>query len=85
MNVLSVKNLRKTYPGFVLDGISFSLEPGKITGFIGRNGAGKSTTLNSLFNFVHPESGEIVFFDKSFYGHETEIKQHIGFVSSGFK
>lgn len=83
MNVLSVSDLRKTYPSFTLDGVSFSLEEGKITGFIGRNGAGKSTTLNSLFNFVHPDSGKICFFGMDFAQHEMEIKQRIGYVSSG--
>lgn len=62
MNVLEVKNLCKKYPAFELKNISFSLEKGKITGFIGRNGAGKSTTLKSLFNFVHPDNGEVIFF-----------------------
>ncbi|MDO4581173.1 MAG: ABC transporter ATP-binding protein [Bacillota bacterium] len=83
MTVLSVRHLNKTYPAFKLEDVSFTLEPGKITGFIGRNGAGKSTTLNSLFNFVHPDSGEISFFGMDFAGHELEIKQRIGFVSSG--
>ena len=83
MNVLTVRNLRKSYPAFTLNNVSFSLEAGKITGFIGRNGAGKSTTLNSLFNFVHPDSGAITFFGQNFSEHETEIKQRIGFVSSG--
>ena len=45
MSVLTVKELRKEYPSFTLDNVGFSLEEGKITGFIGRNGAGKSTTL----------------------------------------
>ena len=83
MEVLSVRNLKKTYPSFTLDQVSFSLQPGTITGFIGRNGAGKSTTLNSLFHFVHPDSGEITFFGLAFAEHEMEIKQRIGFVSSG--
>ncbi len=83
MDILSVCNLKKTYPAFVLDQISFSLAQGKITGFIGRNGAGKSTTLNSLFNFVHPDSGEIMFFGMHFSKHEMQIKQKTGFVSSG--
>lgn len=83
MAILSVKGLTKTYTGFKLDNVSFSLEEGKITGFIGRNGAGKSTTLNSLFNFVHPDSGSIEFFGMDFLSHEQEIKQRIGFVSSG--
>ena len=80
MSILEVRNLRKKYPAFELKDVSFSLEAGKITGFIGRNGAGKSTTLNSLFNFVHPDSGEIRFFDLDFNGHEFEIKQRVGYV-----
>lgn len=83
MNVLTVTDLTKTYPAFKLDHVSFSLEAGKITGFIGRNGAGKSTTLNSLFNFVHPDSGKISFFGLDFAKNETEIKEKIGFVFSG--
>ena len=45
MELLSVRDLCKTYPGFTLDLVSFSLESGYIMGFIGRNGAGKTTTL----------------------------------------
>lgn len=83
MNVLTVNHLTKKYPSFTLDDVAFSLERGKITGFIGRNGAGKSTTLNSLFNFIHPDSGKICFFGVDFRENETEIKEKIGFVSSG--
>ena len=83
MNVLEVRGLCKRYPGFELKNVSFSLEKGKITGFIGRNGAGKTTTLKSLFNFVHPDEGEIIFFDKNFHDFEFETKQKIGFVSGG--
>ena len=83
MYALTVKNLCKEYPKFKLNNVSFELEKGKITGFIGRNGAGKSTTLKSMLNFVHPDSGEISFFGKSFENAENEIKQKIGFVSGG--
>ena len=55
MEVLKVKGLKKTYPAFALKEVIFTLEQGKIVGFIGRNGAGKSRTLNSLCNFIHPE------------------------------
>lgn len=81
--VLTVKNLCKTYPAFTLKNVSFSLEKGKITGFIGRNGAGKSTTLKALFHFLHPDSGEIRFFGDSITEHELAIKQRVGFVSGG--
>lgn len=83
MRVLEVKNLTKKFPTFLLDHVSFSLEQGKITGFIGRNGAGKSTTLNSLFHFVHPDEGEICFWGADILENEREIKQRVGFVSSG--
>lgn len=82
-NVLEVKHLCKHYPSFTLKDVNFSLEKGKITGFIGRNGAGKSTTLNSLLHFVHPDNGEILFWGEDVSVGEMEIKQKIGFVSSG--
>jgi len=80
---LSVMGLCKKYENFELNSVSFDLEHGTITGFIGRNGAGKTTTLKSLLNLVHPNSGEIIFFGKSFKENEFEIKQKIGFVSGG--
>lgn len=57
MELLSVRDLCKTYPGFTLDHVSFSLESGYIMGFIGRNGAGKTTTLKSMLGLVHPDGG----------------------------
>ncbi|MEA4832652.1 MAG: ABC transporter ATP-binding protein [Oscillospiraceae bacterium] len=83
MKVLSVDKLTKKYSSFKLDDVSFELEPGRITGFIGRNGAGKTTTLKSLLNFVHPDSGKIEFFGLPFAQNELEIKKRIGFVSGG--
>lgn len=81
--VLEVKQLCKKYPAFELKNVSFALERGKITGFIGRNGAGKSTTLNSLLKFVHPDDGEILYCGQNVRSCEMEMKQSIGFVSSG--
>lgn len=83
MSVLTVKNLCKSYEKFKLDNVSFSLEKGKITGFIGRNGAGKSTTLKSMLNLVHPDGGTIEFFGMSFDKNENDIKERIGFVNGG--
>ena len=85
MKTLCVTGLNKTYDHFSLQNVSFALNPGEITGFIGRNGAGKTTTLKSLLNFVHPDSGDIQFFGMNFYSHEYEIKQRIGFVSGGIQ
>lgn len=83
MIALSVVNICKKYEHFELNNVSFNLEPGLITGFIGRNGAGKTTTLKSLLNIVHPYSGDVLFFGKNFKENEFEIKQRIGFVAGG--
>ena len=82
-NVLEVRNLNKKYPSFELRDVSFTIKPGQITGFIGRNGAGKSTTLNSIFNMIPRDSGDISYFGLDFKTHERDIKQRVGFVSSG--
>ena len=58
---------------------AFSLEKGRITGFIGRNGAGKTTTIKSMLNLIHTDSGDICYFGMPLAGHETEIKQRIGY------
>ncbi len=80
MNILEVEGLCKTYPGFRLDGVSFSVAPGSIMGFIGRNGAGKTTTLKSLLHIVHPDAGSIRFFGLDLDAHEREIKQRVGYA-----
>ena len=61
MELLSVRDLCKTYPGFTLDHVSFSLESGYIMGFIGRNGAGKTTTLDTIAGLLRSRGGDIVF------------------------
>lgn len=81
MTILEVKSLNKSYPGFTLSDVSFSLEEGKITGFIGRNGAGKSTTLGCILDFIHADSGKITVFGKSLSDSELAIKQKVGYVS----
>jgi len=81
MSVLAVNKLCKNYPSFRLDDVSFCLEEGKITGFIGRNGAGKSTTLKSILGLVHPDAGQISFFGMPFNENELEIKSRIAFAA----
>lgn len=79
MAILEIKNLSKKYPSFELKNISFAAERGNITGFIGRNGAGKTTTIKSMLNLVHPDSGEIFFFEKPLKNNEAFIKKRIGY------
>ena len=83
MNILEVEGLCKTYPAFALRDVSFAVEPGTIMGFIGRNGAGKSTTIKSMLNLVHPDSGRVTMFGQDFYANEPACKQQLGVVLGG--
>ncbi len=80
MAILEVSGLRKQYPAFLLEDVTFSLERGRIMGLIGRNGAGKTTTLKSIFNLVHPDAGKIRIFDLPMPAEERQIKQRIGYA-----
>jgi ABC-2 type transport system ATP-binding protein len=84
MALLEVRHLTKRYASFVLDDVSFSLEPGYIMGFIGRNGAGKTTTLKSILNLVHPDSGSVSVLGLEFRANELALKQEVGFMLGGF-
>ncbi|MBR4554727.1 MAG: ABC transporter ATP-binding protein [Ruminococcus sp.] len=79
-NAIEIKGLTKHYDGFTLDGISFDVPKGSIMGFIGQNGAGKSTTIYSLLGIVKPDEGEIKIFGKDFRENELEIKHDISAV-----
>ena len=83
MNILEVEGLCKTYPAFQLRDVSFAVAPGTIMGFIGRNGAGKSTTIKSMLNLVHPDSGRVTMFGQDFYANEPACKQQLGVVLGG--
>lgn len=58
-NAVEINNLTKRYKGFLLDHISFEIPWGTIVGFIGENGAGKSTTIKAMLGLVPVEEGEI--------------------------
>ena len=78
--MLKVENLCKRYETFQLKNVSFELPAGYIMGFIGINGAGKSTTIKSILNLVHPDSGSVTVLGKDMYRNEIELKQRIGFM-----
>ena len=78
--MLKVENLCKDYGKFQLKDVSFELPKGYIMGFIGVNGAGKSTTIKSILNLVHPDSGRVTVFGEDMYRNEISLKQRIGFM-----
>ena len=81
--LLKIERLCKRYPGFALEDVSFSLAAGRIMGLIGKNGAGKSTTLKAALNMVSPQSGTVTMFGQDFYRHEKECRQRVGVVFGG--
>ena len=81
--LLKIEGLCKRYPGFALEDVSFSLAAGRIMGLIGKNGAGKSTTLKAALNMVSPQSGTVTMFGQDFYRHEKECRQRVGVVFGG--
>ena len=83
MNTLEVRNLCKVYPAFTLQDVSFSVPAGSVTGLVGRNGAGKSTTLKSLLGLVHPDGGEVRFCGMDTAENEKAFKEEIGVVLGG--
>lgn len=83
MNVLTVKGLCKSYPSFTLKEVSFALPQGTVMGFVGRNGAGKSTTLKSILGLVHPDKGQVTFMEQDVAQNEQYMKENIGVVLGG--
>ncbi len=84
VHALEAVKLRKVYPDFTLDGVSFSVEEGQIAGLVGPNGAGKSTTLKSVMGLISSE-GTVRVFGKSFFADDGDSKQLIGYVGGGFR
>ena len=84
--MLRIENLNQYYGGsHILRGLSFEVEPGKVTSLLGRNGAGKSTLMKCLMGLVKSKSGNITFNEKDIThaaSHER-VKASIGYVPQG--
>lgn len=78
--ILKVDSVSKHYPGFDLKNVSFELPSGYIMGFIGPNGAGRSTTIKIIMNLVRPASGNVKVFGLDHQQDVIRIKQDIGFI-----
>lgn len=69
-HIIEVKGLTKSFGGFIaVDDLSFKVKKGQIYGFLGENGAGKSTTMRMLLGLIHPTAGEI-------FVNGTELKKN---------
>ncbi len=79
-NVIELQHINKSFNGFQVKDLSIAVKKGYVTGFIGGNGAGKSTTIKLIMNLLQQDSGSISIFGLNYNQHEKEIKQRIGFV-----
>lgn len=73
----------KRYDGFALQQVSFAVEPGQIVGFIGQNGAGKSTTIKALLGLIELDGGEVRVLGASpreLSASSAAVKERIGVV-----
>ena len=81
--MIEVEGLCKNFDSFQLKEVGFTLEEGFIMGFIGRNGAGKSTTLKTMLNLMNNDGGKISLCGLSMPTYEIEIKNQVGYVFGG--
>lgn len=85
MNSIEVKNLTKKFGDFVsVNNISFNVKKGEVFGFLGANGAGKSTTIRMLCGILKPTSGDAIVGGFSVMNQPEKVKQQIGYMSQRF-
>lgn len=83
--VIEVKNLVKKFGSFVAnDNLSFDVYRGEIFGFLGANGAGKTTALRILSGLSKPSSGEVKVAGYDIYRHAEKVKRQIGYMCQKF-
>lgn len=83
--VIHTENLTKTFGDFTaVDAISFDVFSGEIFGFLGANGAGKTTAMRILCGLLTPSSGIGTVAGFDVYKESEEIKKHIGYMSQKF-
>lgn len=80
MNAIEINGICKQYQNFTLNQVSFSVPMGSIVGFVGENGAGKSTTIKAIMNLIHTEAGEIKILGQDSKSRSVELNEEIGVV-----
>ena len=79
--MIKVENLSKNYGSVkAVKSISFELQDGQVVGFLGANGAGKSTTLKIMTGYISPSSGNVFYGEKNIQDDTSEIQKDIGYL-----
>lgn len=85
MNAIEVNNLTKKFGSFTaVDNVNFTVKQGEIFGFLGANGAGKSTTIRMLIGVLEPTTGDALVDGYSIMKEPEMVKRHIGYMSQKF-
>ncbi|MEE0420810.1 MAG: ABC transporter ATP-binding protein [Lachnospiraceae bacterium] len=80
---IEVKDLCKNYNKFQLDHVSLQVPCGSIVGFVGENGAGKSTTIKGILGLLKKDGGSVKIFGREYSPEDLELKESIGVVFDG--
>jgi ABC-type multidrug transport system ATPase subunit len=80
-NVIQVSSLTKQFRNITaVDDLSFTVKEGDVYGFLGQNGAGKSTTIRMLLTLITPSHGDIQIFGMDLQSHRNEILKQVGTI-----
>lgn len=84
-NIISVKNLSQRYGRGrqIYDGLSFDVPKGSILGLLGKNGTGKTTTINILMGFLRPQAGECKIFGEDITAMKPQTRTRIALLLEG--
>ena len=79
--MLELRNVHKRYSGIsAVEAVSFAALPGEVTGYLGANGSGKSTTMKIITGLIEPTSGEVLFRGQPVREDLMAFRQHLGYV-----
>ena len=79
--MIKVDNLSKNYDDVkAVKSISFELQDGQVVGFLGANGAGKSTTLKIMTGYISPSSGNVYYGNRNIQDDTSDIQKDIGYL-----
>jgi len=83
MNTVEFDNIHRAYTrgSNVLDGVSFSIDPGQVVGLLGKNGAGKTTLIRIAMGMLEAQEGQVRMFGMDPRAKPEEVKRRVGYVS----
>ena len=79
--MIEIQNVSKRYGNkLAVNDVSFTIKKGEILGFLGRNGAGKSTTMNIVTGYISASSGRVLLDGHDILEEPREVKRRIGYL-----